>query len=116
MWKMQTSLEAFGRMLAEITSSVYHYWRPKMQPPFICWAETGENDSSWADNRKQEMQIDVTVDYYTATEYDPTIDKIQNALNLAYGSWTLENVSYEDETALIHYKWQGTISVAKSDE
>ena len=68
-------------MLAEITSSVYHYWRPKMQPPFICWAETGENDSSWADNRKQEMQIDITVDYYTATEYDPTIDKIQNRTN-----------------------------------
>lgn len=62
------------------------------------------------------MQIDVTVDYYTATEYDPTIDKIQNALNLAYGSWTLENVLYEDETALIHYQWQGTISVEKSDK
>ena len=76
-----------------------------MQPPFLVWAETGETTSFDADNGKREQSIEGTADYYTLTEYDSTIDAIQNAVNTLGCGWVLANVEYEDETKLIHYSW-----------
>lgn len=85
--------------------NLYHYWRPKMEPPFLVWQETGEATSFDANNSKREQAIEGSADYYTLTEYDATIDAIQDALNGLGVGWVLTSVDYEDETNLIHYSW-----------
>lgn len=106
MKSFQTALESFGAGLARVCKA-YHYWRPKLDPPFCVWAEDGEDDSFSSDNRKQEQQIHGTVDYFTKKEYDPTVDAIQSYLNsLDDFGWRLNSVQYEDETNLIHFEWE----------
>ena len=48
----------------------------------------------------------------TRTEYDPTLDRIQEILNgfdFPF-SWRLESVQYEDDTDLIHYEWTWSVA------
>ena len=86
--------------------NVNHYWRSGLQPPYCIWAEDDEGVSLVSDNRKAEQVISGTVDYFTKTEYDPMVEKIQNALDeVDTVSWRLSSTQYEDETMLIHYEW-----------
>ena len=85
---------------------VYHYRREKMTTPFLVWQETGEGDAFYADNGKREQPIAGTADYFTRTEYDETVDKIQEALGAICSSWSLLSVQYEEETGRIHYEWE----------
>ena len=87
---------------------VYHYWRPVKTAPMCIWQEDGEN-SFRADTRSREQGITGTVDYYTQTEYDPNIDKVQTALNKVCSNWNINSVQYEEETKLIHYEWTFTV-------
>lgn len=85
---------------------VYHYWRPKLNAPYCIWAEDGEGESLHTGNHKTEQVITGTVDYFTKTDFDETVDLIQNALNsLENCGWELSSVQYEDETNLIHFEW-----------
>ena len=80
MTSIQTILSKVGKVLYdELGAIVYHYWRPVM------------------------------VDYFTQTEYDPNIDKVQQALNSVCSNWILNSVQYEDDTKLIHYEWRFTV-------
>lgn len=98
----------------ELTVDVYHYWRPNMSAPFVVWAEEEEESSHNADDLKQEQAVTGYIDFYTKTEYDSTIDTIQNILNTILGagtfSWRLNSVQYEDETNLIHYEWRWSVA------
>jgi hypothetical protein len=69
------------------------------------WAEDNQADSVWADGRMQEQTIEGTIDYFTKTENDPNVQKIQNALNDGNVSWRLNSVQYETETHYIHFEW-----------
>lgn len=91
-------------------ANFYHYKRPEnITSGYGVWAETGEANSFTVDNRKAEQQITGYVDYYTLNEFDPVLDKIQDALDhLSCGAWSLNSVQYEDETNLIHYEWYFT--------
>lgn len=85
---------------------VYHYWRPKLEAPFLIWAEDGEGDSLHTGNHKSEQVITGTIDYYTLTDLDSMVDTIQDKLNtIECLGWELSSVDYEDETNLIHYTW-----------
>lgn len=105
MKSLQIKLKAIGDALAEVTPNCYHYYRPKMEPPFIVWAEDSEPSSLQADNRKAEQAVSGWVDYFTLTEYDATVDSIQEKLNSLPIGWRLDSVDYEEETNLIHYSW-----------
>lgn len=109
---MMLQLKRIRDSLAAIEGlKVYHYWHPRLEPPFCIWQEEGEADSLWASNQKKEQVITGTIDYYTLTEFDPMVDKIQNAMNeIEVFGWTLSSVDYEDETMLIHYSWDWEIS------
>lgn len=86
--------------------NVYHYWHPRLQAPYCIWAEDGEGDSLHTSNHKSEQVISGTIDYFTLTEFDDYVDKIQDALNTTENcGWVLNSVQYEDETNLIHYAW-----------
>lgn len=86
--------------------TVYHYWHPRLNPPYCIWAEDGEGDSLHTGNHKSEQVITGTIDYFTKTDLDETVDLIQNALNtLENCGWMLNSVQFENETNLIHYEW-----------
>lgn len=85
--------------------TVRHYYRTDLQPPYLLWAESGEGESYWANNSIAEQVISGDVDYFTRTEFDPSVDAIQDALISVARAWRLDSVDYEEETNLIHYRW-----------
>lgn len=107
---LQQQIKRIGDRLASLTQNVYHYWRPKMEPPFLVWAESGEPSALHAGNRKCEQAIEGTIDAYTQTEYDPLLDQVQAALNDLGAAWSLEAVQYESDTNLIHYTWSWEVA------
>ena len=91
--------------LLTVTTNVGHYEAYNKTDKYIVWAEDGEAASECADNRKQQQVLQGTIDYFTKTEYDPNVGKIQEALDDAEIAWKLNSVQYEDETKFIHYEW-----------
>ena len=84
----------------------YHLMKPAtVTAPYAVWQEDSEGESNYADNVKTEQVLQLTVDYFTKTEYDSTIDSIQDALNSAGIAWILNSFQYEDDTKLMHYEW-----------
>lgn len=106
MMSLQAKLRQIGEALAQVTEKCYHYWRPVTDAPCLIWAESGEENSFHANDHKQEQRLIGSVDYFTQTEFDPTCDAVQAALDGLGLTWALESVQYEDETNLIHYEWR----------
>ena len=84
----------------------YHLKKPaSINAPYAVWQEDGEGTSHYSDNTKSEQVLQLTIDYFTKSEYDTMTDSIQEALNCEDISWTLNSFQYEDETKLLHYEW-----------
>lgn len=110
MTSLQSKIEKVGTALvSQLGDIVYHYWRPVLRAPMCVWAEDGEGSSFRADRIEREQAITGSVDYFTETEYDANIDKIQAALNTVCSNWSINSVQYEDQTQLIHYEWTWTV-------
>lgn len=92
--------------LLEVPAELFHYHAFKKPDQYIVWAESGEGQSLYADNRKCEQAIEGTIDYFTKTDLDPNLDAIQEALKSAEISFFLNSVQYEEETKYIHYEWK----------
>lgn len=93
--------------LLTVTENCYHYRRPpRPKKNYIVWMEDSEAEALDAGNRKAEQQLHGTIDYFTLTEFDANVDKIQEALNAAGIGFRINSVQYEDETNLIHYEWE----------
>lgn len=106
MKSLQTELNSFYGLFQNLNCSVTHYVRFNQTPPFLVWAEQGEDQSFHGNNTKEEQQITGAVDFFTKTEFDPLVDDIQTILNNAPNvGWNLDAVQYEEETYLIHYTW-----------
>lgn len=91
--------------LVTVGVPVSHYSAVKQSNKYIVWAEDSQAAAAWADGAMQEQAIGGTIDYFTKTENDPNVKKIQDALNAAEIPFRLESVQYEDETKFIHYEW-----------
>lgn len=84
----------------------YHLTKPaSVNAPYAVWQEDSEGTSNYSDNVKADQVLQLTIDYFTKTEYDTMTDSIQDALNSAGISWVLNSFQYEDETKLLHYEW-----------
>lgn len=84
----------------------YHLMKPaSVKAPYAVWQEDSEGSSHYSDNGKSEQVLQLTIDYFTKSEYDAMTDKIQEALNCEDISWSLNSFQYEDETKLLHYEW-----------
>jgi len=84
----------------------YHLKKPaSVNAPYAVWQEDSEGNSNYADNVKTDQVLQLTIDYFTKSEYDTMTDSIQSALNCEDISWTLNSFQYEDETKLLHYEW-----------
>lgn len=106
MKSLQNNVRKIQTALLTVTTNCFHYWRAKAEPPYLIWAEDGEDVSFHSSNHKQEQQIHGTCDYFTKTEFDTTVDSIQDALNDISCGWRLNSVQYEEDTNLIHYEWE----------
>lgn len=90
--------------LLTVTTNVGHYEALKKTDRYIVWAEDGQFDALWSDDRMGVQIVEGTVDYFTRMEDDPNVDDIQAALNLVC-MWRLSSVQYEDDTRYIHWEW-----------
>lgn len=100
----QAKLRTFGTALSDIVRA-YHYRAPEnCKPGYAVWEEYAGTHVS-ADNSHAEAAFSISVDYFTATEFDEAIDAICELLN-TFGSWVLESIQFEPETNIIHYEWR----------
>lgn len=98
-------LEPLRAALASLTDNVYRYVAmPNSSPPYIVWAEDGDNDLQ-ADNVHVERVFTGTVDLYTNIEDDPLMESIPTALEALPAAYYLNSVQYEESTGLVHYEW-----------
>ena len=88
-----------------VMDNVGHYEAMNKEDKYIVWAEDGEGDSVYGDGHKLEQVIQGTIDYFTKSDGDENVGKIQDALNEVKISYYLSSVQYEDETGYIHYEW-----------
>lgn len=98
-------LDQIKNALLTIGVPVSHYTAVKKPDRYIVWAEDGQAETAWADDRLIGQVIQGTVDYFTRTERDQNTSRIQNAMNEAEISFSLNSVQREDETGYIHYEW-----------
>lgn len=91
--------------LLKVTDNVGHYEALDKKDKYIVWAEDSESDSVEADGMKKEQTIQGTIDYFTKTDGDENVNKIQNELIGARINFHLSSVQYEEETGFIHFEW-----------
>lgn len=115
MYSMQTKLNKLRTALLTITAlrgKIFHdYAGSRATLPYLIWYEESEDDSFEADSKKQEIAVAGYIEYYTATEFDPIVDTINETLNNIKGlTWTLVSRTSGDpvdaENSDIHYTWQ----------
>lgn len=115
MTSLQNKLENFYLLFKDLDCNVTHFVRDT-QAPFMVWAEQGEDDSLHTDNHKSEQVIGGTVDFFTKSEFDGLVDDIQDILDANTLAWSLVSVMYEEETNLIHYQWNWSVSAWPSGQ
>lgn len=98
-------LEQLKEALAALTENCYHYVAASnTSPPYIIWAEDGDNDLN-ADNGHGEKCWTGTADLYTKQENEPLFGKIEAAFDGIGASWYFNSFQYEEETGLLHFEW-----------
>ena len=105
------TLQGLDTALKTVLPAVFHYEAHKQTGPYIKWAEDGQADAVHGNNRMQTQAMTGTVDYFTKTEHDPNVQKIQKAMSDAKIPWRLESIQKEDETGYIHHEWTWEITV-----
>jgi hypothetical protein len=100
--KLEEVRDVFLSVLPEAT---FHYEARSKSDKYIVWAEDSPGDTVFADDELDERAIEGTVDYYTKTEYDPTVKQIENAMDNSEMSWRLSSIQHEEDTGYIHYEW-----------
>lgn len=97
-------LERLRAALAALGDAYHYVAAPNSTPPYMVWAEDGDNDLL-AGNVHAERCYTGTVDLYTRTDGDPLFSAIPAALEGLGASYYLNSVQYEEETGLVHYEW-----------
>jgi hypothetical protein len=93
-------------ILLSVTPNTFHYSANEQKGNYIVWAEEGQGEVEYADDKILSQGIVGTILYFTKTEFDPTFDAIQNALNSNYISWSLESIEYDEKIEYIIYVWK----------
>lgn len=90
--------------LKSVGVPVGHYRVHKQTDRYIVWAEDNQASALWTEDGMSRQVVQGTVHYFTKTEYDANVDKIQAVLGRAV-SWRLNSIQYEDDTGYIHWEW-----------
>lgn len=108
--KSLTQLIAIPKTEFSKLSYCYHYHKPvKVVAPYAVWQEQDEASFN-ADNSKGERALEGIIDFYTKTEGDTKLDEIENALIAMGAAWQLTSVLFEEESNLIHFSWDWSVS------
>lgn len=107
---MLSKVKKIPQTLLKVSENVGHYEAMKKEDRYIVWAEDSEGSSVEGDDQKENQSIQGTIDYFTKTEDDENVDKIQGELRASCISFYLNSVQYEDETGYIHYEWVWEVS------
>lgn len=99
------TLQIVKDALLTVGVPVSHYTAIKKLDKYIVWAEDSSGDTLWADGKMIGQVVQGTIDYFTRTENDSKVHKIQQALTDADISYRLNSIQYEDDTRYIHYEW-----------
>lgn len=99
------TLQNLRDALLTIGVPVFHYSAKGQTGNYVVWAEDGEGGSGHADNRKTTQVISGTIDYFSKTEFDSTVEAIQEKLNSIDIAWRLSSIQKEENTGYIHYEW-----------
>ena len=106
---MNSKIKKVRDALKKVSDNVYHYECMKKPDQYIVWAEDSEGSSANGDNQKLNQSIQGTIDYFTKTEFDENVDRIQDALNAERISFYLNSVQDESGddsgSGYIHYEW-----------
>lgn len=102
---MNSKIKIIRDTLLKVSDNVGHYEAVEKNDQYIVWAEDSEGSSVEGDDRKTNQSIQGTIDYFTRIEFDPMVDRIQEALRDAKISFYINSVQYEEETKYIHYEW-----------
>ena len=100
-----TLVEVKNLFVSILPSATFHYQAWSKPNQYIVWAEDGQTDGLYADDKTQDQVIEGTIDLFTKTEYDPIADTIQEIMNNADMTWRLNSVQYEEDTKYIHHEW-----------
>ena len=84
---------------------VSHYAAENQPGKYIVWSEDSQGDTLWADGGLAGQAIEGTAHYFTKMEYDPNVQKIQQALADADIPFRLNSIQREDDTGYIHHEW-----------
>lgn len=98
-------LQRVKEALLTVGLPVSHYKAHRQEDRYLVWAEEGASSALWCDGRLAEQAIQGTADYFTRTEYDPYVEKIQRALGDAGIAFRLHSIQYEQDTQYTHYEW-----------
>lgn len=98
-------LQRVKAALLTVGLPVSHFKAHRQADRYLVWAEEGAARALWCDGRLTEQAIQGTVDYFTRTEYDPYVEKIQRALGDAGIAFRLSSIQYEQDTKYTHYEW-----------
>lgn len=100
----QERVEQIGKLHSAIGGNVHHYFRTQLKAPYIIWQEDGSSQFD-ANDQVAEMTVSGSTDFFTKTEYDPTVDVIMDMFKMNGFLWKLDTIQYEQETGLIHYEF-----------
>lgn len=92
-------------LLPLLPDKVFHFKAVEASYPYVVWAEENPGASLNADNVHAEIIITGSVRYYTKTEYDTTVDDIQEALDAAGIANRLTQILYYPDEDVIEYWW-----------
>ncbi|MDO9492664.1 hypothetical protein [Acetobacterium sp.] len=102
--------------LLTVTQNVSRYTAGKDPVfPYIVWADDGESDSLYGDNKMIDQVISGTIDLFTKTVDDPLKSQIQAALNDAGICFSLNSIQREEKDKkfiCMHYEWNFEIETA----
>lgn len=101
-------LDDLKNALLTVTPNTYHYEAFQKPDQYIVWAEYGTKNLS-ADSRFGEKIFRVQVDYFTKTEFDPNVEKIEAVLDTDEISFDYL-VDHEEDTGYIHHIWDCNVA------
>lgn len=99
------TLKEIRDLLLEVTPNSFHQEAWQQSDEYIVWAEDSENGSIHADNQKQVLMVDVTIDVFTKEEYPEIVTDLHDKLNEHEVPFKLLSIQYEEDTTYTHYEY-----------
>lgn len=102
---LTNALKTVKDALLAVGVPVSHYRAAKQPDKYIVWSEDNSPKAAWGDDGCTFQIIEGTVHYFTRTEFDVNVEKIQLELSGAEIVWRYNSIQYEDDTGYIHHEW-----------